>query len=105
MDGILGKVRFKQWDCIARLQRYGNGRPAILLVDAEDFSPIAKATVNVQSVALSADEVIVKDYAENEGMLSALIQAGLVFDTGRTVSLSKWVDAHICKLSYREVAS
>ena len=46
------RVRFKQWDCIVRKREYGNGRPALELVDAEDGSPIAKATVNLPDVPL-----------------------------------------------------
>jgi hypothetical protein len=72
------KVKFKQWDCKLKLMHYGNLRPAFLLVDAEDGSPIAKGTVNVPEEPMGPDEVIIKDYAENEGMSAALIDAGII---------------------------
>ncbi|MDM4770878.1 hypothetical protein [Solimonas sp. SE-A11] len=81
------EVTFLQWKCQAVFGKYRNGRIAIQLVAAGDASgdvevmcgePIATATVNVDRIALEADEVLIKDYAENEGMSDALVAAGLV---------------------------
>lgn len=77
-------VRFAGRECRAYLTRYpANGAPAIYLDDAEDESPVAVATVNVPGVteALDGGRVLIKDYSENEGMLAALVFAGLVEDT------------------------
>jgi len=75
-------VRFKDWDCELRWGFYGNGRRALELYDN---GPIAKATVNIPEVELAEDEVCIKDWSENEGMLDALVEAGIVEDTGRRV--------------------
>jgi hypothetical protein len=57
---------------------YANGRKAIRIVDVEDGSPIMTATVNLPDVHLEEDEVIIKNYSENEGCLPFLVANGVV---------------------------
>lgn len=92
------KVKFRSWVCHMQIRTYNRPRRvAIQLTDANDGSPIATATVNVPGVELADDEVIIKDYAENTGMLQALSDAGVVRTTGRSVAVG-FVDAPVCKL-------
>ncbi len=95
---VLGIVQFKAWLCTAVLEMYSNGRPAIALFDCEDGSPIACATVNIPEVPLAIDEIIVKDYSENTGMLEALVAAGIVTTTDKTVPLG-FTLGHVCRLA------
>lgn len=90
-------VRFKQWDCIVQKRRYENGRPALQLIDANDGSPIATATVNLPDVPLGKNQVPVKSYSENEGMLDALVAAGVVKPTGQAVRTG-FVEVSVCEL-------
>jgi len=99
-------IRFKNWNCeIVKHQYNNNGRTALELVAAEDDmeqdiwkgEPIATATVNLSDTPLASDEVIVKDYSENEGMLDTLLKAGVVELTGRTVSTG-FVTCPVCVL-------
>lgn len=90
-------VRFKQWDCLVRKRQYDNGRSALQLIDAEDGSPIATATVNLPDEPLGQNLVFIKDYSENEGMLDALVAAGVVQPTGQTVR-SGYVEVMVCEL-------
>lgn len=46
--------------------------------------PVATASINV-SFSLKPNEVVIKDYFENDGLLAALVNAGLVQRTGRVV--------------------
>ena len=48
-------------------------------------------------VALEADEVLIKDYSENEGMTEFLEREGIVKRTGRVVG-SGYVTIPVCKL-------
>ena len=57
---------------------YANGRKAIRIVDVEDGSPIMTATVNLPDVHLERDEIIIKNYSENEGCLPFLVTNGVV---------------------------
>ncbi len=94
----IGNVMFRHWQCIALLERYKNGRSAITLITGKG-EPVACATVNVPEAALDPDEVIVKDWSENSGMLDALIDAGIVFPPHRSVPLGLgFVVGHVCKL-------
>lgn len=77
-------------------QKYLNGRTAIQLISVEDYSPYCDVTVNVD-VPLEENEVAIKDYSENEGMLDFLIANKVVEDTGKRIE-SGWVKIPICKL-------
>jgi hypothetical protein len=77
-EKITLKVKFKRWDCVTSQMYYSNGRRAILLVDDVPGAPVAKATINMPEATLEDDEVIIKDYAENEGMTAALVEAGVI---------------------------
>ena len=78
-------IKFKDYECNVEWDLYQNGRPAILLVDAHDGSPVATATVNIPEVDLPAGYTLIKDYSENEGMLECLATAGIVQPTGHAV--------------------
>lgn len=90
------RMRFQDLDCAVTFAQYSNGRVALLLHDA-DGDELAVATVNVPDVALGANEVLVKDYSENKGMLASLEEAGIVRRTDRTVQ-SGFVALPVCEL-------
>ena len=96
--------KFNIWDCEIVKHKYSNGRTALQLVSAVDVDdvykgePIATATVNIPEMDLKENEVIIKDYSENEGMLEALVAAGIVVPTGRFVD-SGFVTCPICILN------
>jgi hypothetical protein len=101
-------VRFRDWDCVVEKRNYGNGRPALVLNDANDGEQIAVATVNLDEMPGSPNHVFIKDYSENEGMLKALTDAGVVRDTGIRVE-GGFVSIPVAELQYpyreREAAS
>jgi hypothetical protein len=76
--------------------KYQQGNPAIELYDLEDGFPFAKSTVNIPG--LEKDEVAVKDYSENEGMLDFLVDNGIVHPPHRSES-SGYVTLPVCKLA------
>lgn len=90
-------IKFKCWNCKLIWKVYGNDRIALKLVDVVDGSPVATATVNIPEEKLLSGETLIKDYSENEGMLDALVEAGIVEDTGRKVK-SGYVDIPVCRL-------
>src|SRR4051812_41388986 len=91
----MSRVRFKQWDCVVEKRQFGNGRVALALVDEE--GPVATATMNLPTATLGRNQVLIKSYAENEGMLEALIAAGVVTPTGETVR-SGFIEPPVCEL-------
>lgn len=73
------KVKFKEWNCGLELGlSYGNGRRAIELFEVETKEPIAVATINLPEEHLEDDELFIKDYSENSGMLKCLSEAGVI---------------------------
>lgn len=71
-------VNFLDCLCVVTFAQYGNGRTAIELDEEATGEPMATATVNVPDYPLAPNEVVIKNYSENEGMLDVLIKAGIV---------------------------
>lgn len=92
------KVKFWNWDCLVKTGSYSNGRTAIYLVDMEDGSPVATATINMPDVELEDGEVVIKDYSENSGMFDALFEGGVVESVTRVI-VTGYTLSPVCKLS------
>lgn len=76
------------YNCNVTITSYAapKGRTAILLADAEDGSPVATATLNpAPHIVLAANEVCIKDYSENAGMLESLIAWGIILAPHRFI--------------------
>lgn len=67
---------------VLNIGRYANKRPAIQL-ETLDGDPYATATVNLPNDTPAKDCVFIKDYSENEGMLTWLVENKIVAPTGR----------------------
>jgi hypothetical protein len=76
---------------------YRNGRTSIELLDATDGCPVMVATVNLENAYLTGDEIIIKDYSENQGVLDFLIANGFVSRPKRWIS-SGWVTCPVVDL-------
>lgn len=83
--------------CVVHKRVYQNGRTALQLAERDTGEPYCTATVNLPDVALATDEVFVKDYSENAGVLAALVAAGVVGPSLAEVAVGH-VSAHRCKL-------
>lgn len=88
LNGQTLKLRWHQYD--------RNYRPAIQLV-CENGEPWATATVNLPNEFITENEVAVKDYSENKGVLQALIDAGIVYEPVWSVQ-SGFVTIPVCRL-------
>jgi hypothetical protein len=69
-------VRFQGFDCMVEKHHYENGRPALVLTC--EGEQVAVATLNMPEIPIGPNTVIIKDYSENEGMLKALVEAGVI---------------------------
>jgi hypothetical protein len=92
-------VYFLGEKCFVDKLEYSNGRTALRLYTVTDGfkEPMGTATVNIPDAPLNDDEVFIKNYSENKGILKALIKAGIVEDTGRMFPVGHTF-ANICKL-------
>lgn len=77
--------------------KYANGQTAIQLYDMEDGCPYAVASVAIDT-ELSHNEVAIKDYSENEGILQTLIKNNIV-ETPHRFTSSGFVKIPICMLN------
>ena len=90
-------IKFKHYTGHLRFGFYGNNRTAIELIDSEEGDVIAVCSINLVDEDLQDDEIAIKDYAENKGMLKALIDASVVSEPIRFVKMG-YVEIPICKL-------
>lgn len=60
------------------IHHYRNGRPAIVLDDAETGEPICVASINIPEFPVADGFVLLKGWSENEGFPELLEAAGIV---------------------------
>jgi hypothetical protein len=95
-------VKFKQWDCSLAFGEYKNGRTALFLTDKETSEDVLIASVNLPDWGLRPNEIAIKNYSENEGVLDVLIEHKVVSKPKRYVNLTH-VSVPICELLIREI--
>lgn len=75
--------------------RYANNHNKIQMIDTEDGMPYATASVSIPG--LTEDEVGIKNYSENEGILDFLVENNIVHQPHRFVE-SGFVIIPVCKM-------
>lgn len=90
-------VKFKRWTGVIEKGKYRNDRTALSLENKKNGETILVATINIPEEVIADDEVIIKNYSENEGILDVLVAAGIVSKPIRYVD-SAMITAPICKL-------
>jgi len=94
---------FHKWT--PNVQRYTNGRLAVEYTSiGEGIANIpgweeseTVATINLPDEDIAPDEVIIKDYSENEGIYDMMLAAGHIGPELRRV-YSGFISAPVCKL-------
>lgn len=102
---LIGTCIFLSTQCDVFLGRYAikaksakRSAPYLGLTDSATGEPMATASVNMPDVYDPAPgEVIIKDYSENEGILKALQEAGIVGSVLRTLPAG-YVEVYVCQL-------
>ena len=74
---------------------YANDRIALKMYQKGE--PLCVPSVNLPNTPLGENEIFIKNWSENEGVLEALVKAGIVEDTGQTVPTG-FVEANVCRL-------
>ena len=78
------KTNYCNSEGIFQTGRYSNGRLGIVFIDHITGEPLLKITVNVPEIQIMENEIIIKDYSENEGVARWLIDEKLVEPEFRT---------------------
>lgn len=89
-------IKFAGYNCRLRFDRYQKGNAIAIRLESDDYMPIATATVNIPEFPLQEGQCLIKDYAENEGILQALVEAGVVQPVGTVPA--EHARATLCKL-------
>jgi len=71
------KVIFMGTEVNTKWLHYTRGGLALRLV-ADDGEPFATASVNLPDAPCPPDELYIKNYAENSGIVQALVDAGVI---------------------------
>ena len=94
-------LKFKCWNCRVIVAHYDADRSVCLrlVTTGNPPSPVATATVCLAGQGLTPPPgyCFIKDYSENEGILEALTEAGIVSPTGEIVPVG-FAHALLCKL-------
>jgi hypothetical protein len=79
------------------MKRYQNGHHRMEFIDSEDGFPVLVASVAIEE-SLSPDEIAIKNYSENEGVLGFLIEEGIVSNPLKYINIG-FVKIPICKIN------
>ena len=91
------KIEFLNTEIELEFANYQNNNNTYIgAVEVDSGESFMDITVNIDE-KLKEDEVSIKNYSENEGILSVLVSAGIVSKPIRIVE-SGWVKIQICKL-------
>lgn len=88
-------VKFAGHECKPVIRPYTSGRIYMQLLDHEDGSPVARVTLDIDSIPVIDDMMIVKSYSENEGIYQSLLEAGIIKPAERKYAIG-FEEAHIC---------
>ncbi|CAM3854248.1 hypothetical protein [Aquirufa aurantiipilula] len=64
---------------------YKNSQTALELISTLDGSTVLTASISIPEIALGKNELIIKDYSENEGVLSFLVENNIVRPLGKYI--------------------
>lgn len=94
-------MEYWKGDLNADFFTYRDGTTAIILTDTDNGEKICTATVWIPN--LSKDEIAIKDYSENDGVLTTLIEGGLIKDPPERIVPSGYVSIPVYKFTKPEI--
>ncbi len=91
------KIKYGEYDnCSLHFFKYINGQQGLAIQD-EYGHPLINVTKYLFGHLIGKNQILVKNYSENEDILDCLIEQGIIVATGMTVH-SGYVDLHVCEL-------
>lgn len=89
------KTKYIDEDVKFVLAEYQNGGTALIAVSGYEQH---KLSVNLPSFPLPREYVFIKSYSENEGVLEALLELGIVTQVKAASVQSRYVSFPLCKI-------
>jgi len=87
---------YGEYEIDIKMSKYGNGQNRMEFIDKEDGFSVLVASVAIDE-NISSDEIAIKDYSENEGVLKFLMEKGIVSSPLKYFN-SGFVRIPLCKL-------
>lgn len=87
---------YGEYEIEIKMSKYTNGQHRMDFIDKEDGFPVLVASVAIEE-SLFPDQIAIKDYSENEGVLKFLIEKGIVSNPLKYFN-SGFVTIPVCKL-------
>ena len=87
------------WDCnlkVVKAEYKNNNRTSLHLIDKKGIQHLT-ATVNVPEIDLNEDEILIKNWSGNLGILECLEQAGIIKQLNEQIEVG-FTHADKCKL-------
>jgi len=91
------KGKYGTYDIEMKISSYRNNQIRLDFVDCQDGQPILTATTSIEE-SLLPNEVAIKNYSENEGVLNFLMEEGIISSPLRYYK-SGYVNIEICKIN------
>lgn len=95
------QIKHNKRNYVVTFEEYQANHAEAIVLENLQGSREYTATANIPDYFLEQDEVAIKNYSENEGILESLVAAGILEVTGKTVQ-SGFVEFPICKILKRE---
>lgn len=94
---------FEDLSLFIELERYSSNNTkcaVIYSVEEGELENFIEISTNLEGSEnfLSADEILIKTWAENESLIAPLLQSGYFEDTGRCLKVSQWCTASVWKI-------
>ena len=84
-------IKFLEFLCDIEIGRYSNGQPCLTLVgaqgDCDEGRPIAMASRKSAELDFSANKTCIYEHFQNKGILSALLDSGIVSLACETITI------------------
>ena len=91
-------VKFNGEELTPVIGQHANGQTSIQLNDSNGMAYMtASVAIEHEMVEVGPDDVIIKNYSENEGILPELFYAGIIEEPHRAFSYN-FVTLYVCKL-------
>lgn len=91
----LNKVRLK-----VEFFNYSSGRKGFRLLNPEDNKQVTICTVDLEKCKVNKNEVLIKDYNENQGLYYALLKCGFIHPYKRSAAVG-YNKAYVCNLNMK----
>ncbi len=72
------QIIFNNVECVVSRTSFSNEVACLVLADAGDYQPTARASINLPCYDIGENQTFIKNIRENEGMLEALISGNIV---------------------------